>query len=154
MFTNVKPSNHINNAQSATYKGLAQYLSDGSLALKYCNGFALWITNQKNDCSSSDSIHKIVSTPCARSALYIPTPPPLQGRDLWRQEDSLIICTAAKFDYVWSIKPEVITDAASSLTWWLGAAVLTYLAPIPVAYSCLYLYVSNNNFMVSVCVHM
>jgi len=125
------------------YKGLARYLSGRSPAPKYCNGYALWITIQKNDCSSSDSIHKIVSAPCARSAFYIPTPLPLRGRDLWRQENSLIIYPVAKFDYVWSIKSEVITDAASSLTWWLGRAVLKSLAPVPVAYSCLYLYVRN-----------
>lgn len=153
MFTNAKPSSHIDNAQSAMFKGLARYISERSPS-KYRNGFELWITNQKNDCSSSDSLHKMVSASCARSALYIPTPPPLRGRDLWRQENSLIICPAAKFDYVWTIKSEVITDAASSLTWWLGGAGLKYLAPIPVAYSCLYLYVSNSNFMVSVCIHM
>jgi len=89
MFTNVKPSNHIYNAQSAVYKGLARRLSERGLASNYSNGFALWITKQKNDCSSSASVHKILSASCARSALYIPTPPLLRGRDLWRQENSL-----------------------------------------------------------------
>jgi len=136
MFTIAKPRNHIYRAQSAMYKGLARFLSERSLASKYCNVFALWVTNQRFTTQNRVS-------PVRRSALYIPTPPPLRGRDLWRQENSLIICPAAKFDYVWTIKSEVITDAGSSLTWWLGGTVLKYLAPIPVAYSCLYLHVSN-----------